>query len=310
MSIARLKPFYVSLGVRHNGLDSKQEDDYDAEVTTDSFIRCTVNEVYRAPIVDKASDFIAAIERMELSTNAIPFYDSTPILTGGILGYERIYVVSRTPPYNSEYINVTDNAYSLSHLFELLNEYEFKDPNTGNEFFVSFSIDKDGFIIMTLLNNFFDNLYFEFPRRLNQILGISPSQQLVGSDQCISALPRIDLGDDLDHIIIQTNLPTFSDSIGNAKLNVLTDFAPPTSYSNSLTYNFEGGLDEASFSTNIRQKLIYNPNERRYLELIGDFPINEISVQVFYQNTDNQIKPVNLTYGGSFEIKIGFYLKQ
>lgn len=300
MSLARLKPFYVSLGVKHNM--NHVGDYYDEQTTADSTILASISETYNSPIVEKASDYLVAIERMELSINAIPFYDSTKS--------EIIRVVSR--PDNQLIYEYTfeDNAYSLSHLFTLLNTIKWKDPNDLNyEFSATFSIDKDGFIIFTLIQNNFDLLYFEFPRRLSQILGISSDRQLSGTHSASSPYPRVDLGDDLDHLLISSNLPTFSDAIGNVKKNILTDFSVPTDYSNGMQYNVNGELIESSFSTSMRQKIIYTPNERRYLELIGDFPINQIDVQVFYLNQDEEIKPVHLAYGGNFEMKIGFFLK-
>jgi len=195
--------------------------------------------------------------------------------------------------------------------FEVLNSLVYVDPNDSIQFRITYSISKDGFIIVSLLDSRnFTDLQIEFPRRLNLILGISTNQQFATKTECNSLYPRVDLGDDLDHIILQTSLPTNTDALGNVRLQVLTDFAAPTGYSNSLSYGANGTLIRSGFSTNLRQKLIYTPSERRYLELLGDFPINNITIDAYYINTDEVIKIVPLPLGSFFEIKLGFYLRQ
>jgi hypothetical protein len=261
-----------------------------------------------SPILEKASDFIMFVERMECSTNGIPFYDASNIPDPA--NRETITIRSKLAVLPVTTQDVDLNAYSLSHLFEILNSYDYKDPNDDSEFNMTFSIGKDGFIIVSLLDEkTFTGFQIEFPPRLNQILGISTEQQLNGYTACSSSFPRVDMGDDLDHLIIQTTLPTVSDQVGNVRLNVLTDFSSPTSYSNSLAYGPDGNLVRAGFQTNIRQKVIYTPNQRRYIDLIGQFPIYDIRCDLFYVNNEDKLKRVPLPYGGSFEIKLGFYLR-
>lgn len=313
MSLARLKPFYVSLGMRFNDhVDHDRNQIYDPDISPRTAKRATITEQYNHPIVEKASDYLIAIERLEISLNGIPFYDAAPHPQGSppLSGHEVIYVRSRVANVAATSQTLTLNCYSLTHLLTYLNSLSFIDPNLGDAISLTFTVDKDGFIILRLLDRTFAFLYFEFPRRLNQILGISNDIQLPGNFQAISSYPRMDCGDDLDHLILVSNLPTVSDAIGNAKVHVLTDFAPPTAYSTSQQYNNDVALVESGFTGNIRQKAIYYPNERRYLELIGDFPINNIDMQMLYRNTDNDLKEVVIPFGGCFEVKLGFFLKQ
>ena len=287
-----------TLATLDNGyINAPEADTYmDAEVTTD----------FRDPILNKASDFVMAVERLELSLNAIPFYDARDV--GNL---ENILVRSRANPLLTFAVTVDATAYTLPHLFEILSFYSYEDPATNVEFFMTYSINKDGFIVISLLEGMtFTDVQIEFPRRLNQILGISTRVQVIGETQAVSTFPRVDLGDDLDHIIITSNLPTYSDAVGNAKLPILTDFGAPSTYSNSLTYGADGDLTKSGFSTNLRQKLIYTPTERRYLELNGDFPITNIQLIAYYRTPDNEVKKVPLAYGGTFELKLGFYLRQ
>lgn len=304
MSLRSLHPVYVSLSCRNNSIVGA----YDASTTADDatfYARATLET--NTPIVDKMSDFICAVERMELSLNGVPFYDAS----NDVPGNRENIIISRRPAGVTTLVAVDLTAYSLSHLFEILNSYTYVDPNDNSEFGITFSISKDGFIVMSLLDaKTFTTLEVQIPRRLNMILGITTTQQIAGFSAAASSFPRVDMGDDLDHIVLQTNLPTVSDQTGNVRLNVLTDFAPPTNYSNSLSYGADGNLVRSSFSTNLRQKVIYTPSERRYLDLVGDFPLQNIVIDVFYVNQDEEIKRVVLPFGGSFELKLGLYLRQ
>jgi len=302
------------MSVRNDGLQDFPDKLYHVNTTPDNTMEAVAKTQFNAAIIDKASDFLCAIERMEVSTNGIPFYD------GDQLPREQITVRSRTNLLAAPTVtpDLDTSCYSLTHLFEYLNSLVFNDPNGGADFRCTFSVSKDGFIILTLLDGKdFNQIQIEFPRRLNMILGLSTAVQEIDASlppapftEAQSSFPRVDLGDDLDHIILQTNLPTNSDALGNAKLQVLTDFSSPTQYSNSMAYGANGTLVKAGFTSNIRQKLVYTPNERRYLELVGDFPIQDIEIACWYISIDGTIKRVVLPLGGSFEIKLGFYLRQ
>lgn len=308
-SFARYKPFYASFGIRNNGIRDPPSNVYSVVTTPDNTINASVIEQYNHPICEKASDFLVSVERMELSLNGVPFYD------GGQTEVETITVRSRR---DTSLIYTTDNldtsCYSLSHLFEYLSTLEFEDPFDATPFSCTFSVTRDGFIVVTLIDANFTNIQLEFPRRLNMILGISTAQQNIDPvepwTEAESSYPRIDLGDDLDHIVLISNLPTNADALGNVHLPVLTDFASPSAYSNSLSYAANGTLVKSGFSTNIRQKIIYTPSERRYLELNGDFPIQDVTIEAYYVSVDGTVKHIVLPLGGSFEIKLGFYLKQ
>lgn len=308
-SFARYHPFYVSMSIRNNGLKQTATvpGTYSVQESADNFIEARAVTQFNAPICDKASDFLVAIERMEIATNGIPFYDAD------VTPRETITVKSRDTNDTFETDPLTQNCYSLSHLLEYLNTITFTNPDTLNTFLCVFSVTKDGFVVCTLGGGeTFEHIELQFPRRLNLILGLSTNEQInrPANVECESSFPRIDLGDDLDHIVLQTNLPTNTDALGNVKLAVLTDFSAPTAYSNSLAYGTNGSLIRNGFSTNIRQRIIYTPNERRYLELLGDFPIQDIRIEAYYINLDDTIKIVPLPLGASFEVKLGFYLKQ
>lgn len=299
MNFNRLQPTYVSLRIA-NSADGTNSALYDAVTSSDNFINASIRQVFNAPVITNADDYVVAVERMELSINGIPFY-----LASG----EQIIVHQRAPPNATTVLAINESAYSLSQFLTILNAKTFVDPSDNSNFNVVFTITKEGFISFTLLGGkTFNNLFFEFPRKINLILGISTVLQVNGT-VVSSQTSRLDCGDNLQHIVLQSNLQTISDVIGNVPLQVLTDFAPESSYSNSLSYAASGALQQSAFSTNLRQKVIYNPNEKRYLDLISAFGIQSINIDAFSTNLDGDYSIIPLPLGSSFDIKLGFYKK-
>lgn len=305
MNFSRLNTQYVSLKVINNGLDSNGNETYNAETDPNTSINASISQMFNPPLLDKASDYVCAIERMELSLNGIPFYE----------GGEDITVVEKGNEANTTVKRFNTIVYSLTQLFSILNRETFIDPTDVAippvPFTVTFSMNKEGFCTFKLNGGKrFDDIFFIFPRRLNMILGISTADQKATSGNLVTSVyNRIDLGDPLRHIVLVSNLQTTSDTIGNVPLPVLTDFAPPSSYSNSLTYLDSGALDKSGWSTNVRQKIIYNPTERRYLDLIAPFQIQSVTISAVYVDMDDNNDYVPLPLGGIFDIKIGFYKK-
>lgn len=296
----KLKPLYVSLSVSNNEVENGGAA-YDVAITPDTSIMAEVSMNFNSPIIDKASDYLVCVERLCISTNGIPFYD------GQEQPYENVELYSKQSLTSNLYQVPT--SYSLTELLSNLNDIAWINPQGNVAVNMSFSITSDGYIYISTNGVNWNLMELRFPRRLNKILGISTAQMIDGQDYCYSLFPRIDAGDDLDHIMLRTNLPTHTDAIGNSRQSILTDFAPPSQYSNSLSYEDDLKMTSTGFTSNIRQKMIYNPNERRFLELIGDFPIQDIVVEVFYMNTDDVLKRVVLPFGCVFEIKLGFYRK-
>lgn len=332
-NLARLKPLYVSLSKRNNGIDDgtyqTSIDNFNniyaglggpnlnaavlvASTVVEDTIPAQVDITFNDPIVDKMSDYLVCIERMELTFNGIPFYDPTDNTVSRIIRLRsRINFALTTTCF------LASPVYSLDHLFDELNQLTFPNPNAGGlgqpaNLQMLFSIDSVGFIRMECTNLVlaYSDFQIEFPRMLNQILGIPIEQQIPGASIAYSNYPRIDCGDNLDHIMLKSNLPTYSDSLGNVRVNILTDFAPDTSYSNNMVYQPDRTLTQNSFSTNTRQKGLYTPPQRRFMDLQGSFPLVQINIEANYVNPDGLLRPIMLPFGGSFEIKLGFYRKQ
>lgn len=322
-SYARIKPTYVSLSCINNGLTVDSGGPYDTATAplyashgtvASGFIDAEDMTDYNVPLVEKASDYVCAIERMELSLNGIPFFDGTTI------PYEAITIRSRLNGALFGTRLITNNAYSLPDLLTLLSNYSYPDPNNLplGTFRMIFSLGDTGAIRLDLVGTDFTNVQVEFPRRLNLILGLTTNlvyqPNIAAPNQrtfMFSSIPRLDMGDDLQRIVITSNLPTNSDSIGNVRLPVLTDIGIETGsrYNSNLVQNGYFYTNN-SWNMALRDKLIYIPNERRFLDLIGDFPITNVQIGVYYVNLDGTHKKVQLPFGGIFTVKIGFYLKQ
>jgi len=300
MSFSRLQPKYVTLTVSH-------QDFANQDIPIDAIIY----ETYPKPLIADSSDYVCAVERMEINGNAIPFYDSLNPLNNN--QPENIILVRRGFTDQTTSTPVDQTAYSLSHLFSILNGLTYLAPGTDDPITLKFTMDENGFINMHIEESAysFDDFTVVIPKFLNRILGLSVANQLEDPDakDCRSAFPRLDCGDQLNHIVLATSINTISDSIGVAQANVLTDFAPETRYSNNLAYNDDGTFSASSFSTNLRQKIVYSPSERRYLDLISPFNVSYIRVEAYYVDDDGNSARVQLPYGCSFQLKLGFYKK-
>lgn len=339
MSLGRIKPKYVSLSYVNDGSLNNNLNVSDSSFTTDA----EVYENYGYQIIEKANDLVCAVERMEVSLNGIPFYKRSKIEhNAGTGGYEQIAVVNRGDDNKTEVrVDLWTNAqaiagtnvrdfYSLKEILDQLSrlEYPVVDVNgndTGLRFTAQFTIDEQGYIRytanqVTILGNQY-NIYFSgtspantslnlriyFPQYLNMILGLGERK---GNDNqtIISDFPRFDLGDELAHILLTTSLPVISDSVGQTLQQVLTDFAPSSTYGGAYTIN-GNNLQSTGVTLNSRQKLIYVPAEKRYLDLTSPFHITEIRVSASYVTNYGKTLKVPLPLGGMFQIKIGFYHK-
>lgn len=303
MDFSLNKPKYVSLRVSNNENTLNPDFVYDVTNIPAGTIPASAAITYEYPFINKADDFVCAIERLELSLNGIPFYNSN---------YAESITVrdGANPAGASTTTNVIDSQFCLSDLLEYLSGLTYTDPVALDNFAIFFTITAGGFIQMTLSGGkTFTNVKIEFPSILNEALLMSTNNQINGQNVAFSSFPVFDCGDELNHIILRTDLPTFSDTIGNANLRVLTDIGVNSTYSTSLNYGANDILSFSSFTGNLRQKLIYVPTQRRFIDLVGPFQIQTLTIDAFYVDPRGDTHLVYLPYGCLFEIKIGFYKK-
>lgn len=257
-------------------------------------INADVDQTFTKNLLDKANDWIVAVERFELSCNGIPYYAGEEHL-------EEIVVYTRAANADDDDIETTRidvgfNAYSIPNLLDLLNVAFGEDNDTRDANF-ELSIDADGFISFTNTNL---DIYPVFPDKLNTILGLFDDENhtVSNTQDWVSEYPRWGLGDELDHITIKSNLNLVSDTIGQEKTNIVTDLSVPSNLS---------AASDGSFGYSARDKIIYTPSERRYLNFNSTAPIQVLRLYCEYNSPDGTKRLVKLPPGGVFNIKLAFF---
>jgi len=122
------------------------------------------------------------------------------------------------------------------------------------------------------------------------------------------------MGDRLGHVRISSNLGVTSDTIDQARSNILTDVAIISGINASGAQGFQTAPGDNDFGYSQRQKLIYDPKQRRYLNILYPQPIIQMDLAAYYVfiNDDGREEqfPILLFEGGEFSIKLGFYKRQ
>lgn len=309
--LGRIKPKYITLNVMNDGTEG------------DTLMEAVIVKNFNHDIIDDASKYVCAVERMELSVNAIPVYNCKNTLLGG--KFEEIICTAYDPngtEIDRDVWQVDDSFYGIDQLINYFNKIVFfqirpyENFTTTYKVRIAMTMDANGFFILQMYtdqNNgniiLFDKIKLSFPTYLNYILGFAVQPDTNHSSYMYSAYPRLDCGDELNHIIISSNLPTVSDNVSGVMSNCLTDFAPPTVYQSSSGIDNNGSLYLNGYSLNCRQRLIYTPTEKRYLDMISNLALREIQIRAFYVTPWGATNIVNIPIGGTFVIKLGFYEK-
>jgi hypothetical protein len=276
MNFARLRVFYWTQTVSNE--------------STEGTVDAKIDDSFKSPIFDNVNNYVLAIERFEINTNAIPFFD-------GDFGVYQLEIFD-TLGVSEQILSVDFKAYSLFHFISKLNSLvgAAAAPASG----MSFSIDAEGFITMDFNLN---DHYVVFSERINRILGLETSDMILNNGLSITSThPRLDCGDEIDHIRISSDMQVISDTVGENRTNIITDLSNAGSFSASSD-------DTSDFSYNQRQKLVYTPNTRRYLNFATNAPLTSIRITAQYIRTDGTVSTIPLPRGASFSIKLGFYLK-
>lgn len=293
------EPIYFSLSINH-----------DDETNIDGTIPANIYESYNYPVISDASKYAVAIERLEINLNGIPFYNcenKSNRSANEILYY---YDIENEIYYETK---LNQNAYDLSHLLHMLNEIQYPAIGGDANFGLIWTIDHSGFISMEILGDerTFVNTTVIVPKFLNRVLGISAEAQVtagqLGKNKVTSTFPRADIGDCLQHIILTSNLPTLADVQGQGRENVLTDLSTLFDFSSSFSFSNDGKLIAEGLSMSSRQKLVYVPQERRFLHLVGAGTFSFLRVNAMYADSTLAIDNILLPFGATFQIKLGFY---
>ena len=282
-SLARVRPIYWSHFV-HND-------------TRSSSIEATIFQAFNTSVVPDINDFLVTVERFELNLNGVPFYTEDNNDKIEFFDILNVLVDSFVIP----------TSYSLINLIENINTIAQTGIREANNF--SLSIDSDGFVTITYTD--FATHTLNLADRLAKILDMpDPIETPAGVTSIKSTSPRFDSGDELGLISLTSNIPVTSDTVGQIRANVLTDFSFPKSLGSSSNTK---GLDPNSggLSWTPRQKLVFEPSVRRYLTTAGHGGLQSIRITANYEDPKNGGTqfPVLLRPGGVFSIKLGFHAR-
>jgi hypothetical protein len=305
-SFNKYRAFFFTKEVSNKGFDEAKENTPLKEAR--------IRETFRSSIVDKADNYVLAVERFEIGLNGIQFYEAGRVLTqDGFTAPERIEITDlATPPVILETNNITFGTYSLPETIIELNK--LMQLGGVGSMGLAWSVDSEGFV-RAKFNAVWLNTYrlsLTNCPLMNQILGVETTGQTAlqgaGATEIKSLTPRWDMGDNLGHLRLTSNLPVVSDSVGQSKSNILTDL----SFLNNIgaSYGYTGAAPEfvdPSVSYSQRQKVVYNPAERRYLNLRSSAPIDDIDITCEYVRPDGTSAVVELPKGASFSVKLGFF---
>lgn len=296
MNFARLQTLYWTKSLTNTNTDG-------------THIDADLNETFTSNLLDEADDYVIAVERFELSLNSVPYYD-------GSFNQESIQIFAAADDPNDPLVAAVQTiaidgliAYSLNDVIVKLNEIVGNaQPENGVNpaalMNLEFELDQEGIVTCSRTANH-DQYKIKLPPKLIYVIGVHDdanySKQLLTS-RWKSDLPRISMGDELEHIRISSNLNLVSDTVGQAKTNVVTDLSVPSAIGSSRSGATYG------YSWSPRDKLIYTPQgERRYLNFNSSAPVQVIRMFVEYIQPDGTERKVSLGTGGVFNIKLGFY---
>lgn len=313
-NILKTPVFYASYAVNNEDVTAAGDpgDDRDA----------TIHVNYASPLVHKADDYVVAVERFEINLNGIPMYDGEG---------EHFSVTRRVDGVHSFVPFDGVVAYSLPDLVQKLNAhmlemYNLQADGGGRPFawFGAMSVSmsasgvvKIGLPVLAGVPAWGAAFAFSLAGapRLQRIIAIDTFDiapfALAVLGPAVTAVysigPRFDCGDPLSHLRITSNLPTVSDQIGQSKANVLTDLYFSKNIGGGALLIDGPGPDLQNVSYSQRQKVVYNPAVRRYLNFRSTAPITDVLLQCEYVQPDGQSFPVPLPPGCEFSIKLGFW---
>ncbi len=289
-------------------------------------INCVIEETYRRPLLNQANEYIVAVERMEVPLNGVPFMDA----------FQMTFVDSQGPAgVPDQFVMFVNRSYSLVGLvkrielaWQLLQPRPFREtelafqnrPGAVNRFEAGLQdflvgVDPAGFFQMHFNGGLETTNSLNVPNLVQARLGLRSTYgpQVEVPDIWESATPRWDMGDNLHRLQLKTTLPTVSDRVGESTSGIITDFSIPSLVAGSTTRHpadqnsFELDWSQTTSQWSPRQRLIYTPVERRFLNLRSSIPINDITLSLQYVTPEGLVRPVELPEGGSFSVKLGFW---
>lgn len=277
-----------------------------------------IEQSFNTPLIDNAQEWVIAVERFEIALNGIPFFDGDDVGGASDFTMDNYAVLTGanrgTWTFNFKAYSLRDFIYKANVVFsDLTRCVAWGDAGALPNPSLRLSLSGDGFISIedTNLNDY----NIQWSPKINAILGFNVTNR-GGGGTWTSEFPRWDTADRIDHIRITSNLGITSDNVGQSHTNILTDIAPFQTYSNSCPNGLVSPAHTTeTYSYSPRQKIIYVPQERRYLNVLFPSSIIQIRVAAEYVYWDHATGTevstvVQLPQGTAFAIKLGFYSRQ
>jgi len=274
-----------------------------------SEIDAVISEQFTSPLVEKCTDYVLAIERFEVNLNGVPYYDKsaqndTIIFTYVIGGVNTVVVILLTDN------TIEREIYSLLQLLDEINALIGANLLLATAG-MSINMDDYGYIYFSWTNVNVTAMDIAVNDHLNEYIGFESTTGIIQANggYLYSTYPRFDTGDLCEHVRIVSNLMLVSDTSGQAKTNIVTDVGAISSYSTSHA-GLPGNGGQTTFSLSQRQKLCYQPAQRRWLNFAAPVALTYISIWAEYVRPDGESVTISLPRGAMFAIKLGFYYRQ
>lgn len=340
------------LSTRYISLSQSNTDD------VNGFTPAEINVDFPRPIIDKADDWIMAIERMDLNANAVPLYDADQNERGNRTGGgDYLILVRKATGAVLARTRLIQNCYNIPEFEEYIHDAVSVKLGGPDDPATDTLVTLDGVVTQAILDNSTFNFYLgeddrwvlqinglqgvggaqdnwgcyaiyfmpssalvngawvDVPGNANNcksnlIVGIRPSDILLianNSQYVYSHLPRSSLGDSMSYLALTSNLPVAHDSQGQAQINILTDFAVPDVWQRTYTPQNNAQMTANGIALESRDRIIYNPNQYRFIDLQAPVPIYNILIQAQYVSNSGVHKIVQLPFGATFAVKLVFF---
>jgi len=304
--------------------------------------QCEIDIDLGIPLIEEASNYVCAVERLELSGNNIAYYDSD------LEVYELKGDANAKKP-SIMLLNQTMNRAAplfecplVGKFYSLVDLIKEANKSLADTIY-QFSIEVSGCISVNYMADDEDDIYF--PDRalafkgthLASIFGLpeNPTDKYIDAAdwyktfknpkssfyQFVTKSSRIDCGFVPSLILLRSNLPFESDQTDNSKVNIVTDFSITAtsdisgSYvNNTVQVNGENvpvtKNNGYSLGVSGGGTIVYIPNERRWLNFSAPIPIYNIRLWIDVVYNNSKAIPYKLPPGGVFRVKLGFYQRE
>lgn len=264
-----------------------------------------IDKNYENPIIKDASQYLVAVERVEISLHEVPFFRRDVV----DVGEDGVSVVANGIVVATMRMTTTTSAMAFFEEFaDVLIALILRVPGVAPLNF-DCAMEYGGFLKIEW--DQWDHVGFRFGKRVARIIG----KKSIGHDNTLgpnvlhvyrTVGPRLDIGDEMQRIVVSSNIPIVSDRFGQTRQNVLADFAVENSVSAAFDPDLET-FDRVQPVINPRQRMLYFPSLRRFKNISAAVPLKRFRIEALYQDFDGKLHDIPLGIGGIFSVKLAFY---